>query len=266
MNSMKLGLFIVLSVCVLTVYASSDVVMNYKKDATLDCSSLKGDDVEFFTKNASDVEIKISTGGKYTVDGKKLLITDLRGENINAKYYCKSGSEVLDFNALIGPYIYKPDKASQTATEGGVVEFKCTLLHGKPDLNPVKWEWTKGSEGNETVLENKENVKIEVSSSFNETVLKLSNVTDGDKGDYSCKVKNDYGAHSETIKLRVKDAYAALWPFLAILVEVFVLCAIILIYEKKCAKKNTNEDDNDQAQNLMGNKDGHASDVKKRTK
>ncbi len=40
---------------------------------------------------------------------------------------------------------------------------------------------------------------------------------------------------------------AALWPFLGICAEVFVLCAIILIYEKRRNKAELDESDTDQS-------------------
>lgn len=40
---------------------------------------------------------------------------------------------------------------------------------------------------------------------------------------------------------------AALWPFLGICAEVFVLCAIILIYEKRRNKAELEESDTDQS-------------------
>lgn len=46
--------------------------------------------------------------------------------------------------------------------------------------------------------------------------------------------------------VRVKDKLAALWPFLGICAEVFVLCAIILIYEKRRNKESDNDSDTDQ--------------------
>ena len=41
----------------------------------------------------------------------------------------------------------------------------------------------------------------------------------------------------------ISDKLAALWPFLGIVAEVIVLCAIILIYEKKKSKQMADEDD-----------------------
>lgn len=40
---------------------------------------------------------------------------------------------------------------------------------------------------------------------------------------------------------------AALWPFLGICAEVFILCAIILVYEKRRNKADLDESDTDQS-------------------
>jgi hypothetical protein len=45
----------------------------------------------------------------------------------------------------------------------------------------------------------------------------------------------------------VTDKLAALWPFLGICAEVFVLCGIILIYEKKRNKTELEESDTDNS-------------------
>lgn len=45
----------------------------------------------------------------------------------------------------------------------------------------------------------------------------------------------------------ISDKLAALWPFLGICAEVVVLCAIILIYEKKRNKTELEESDTDQS-------------------
>lgn len=44
----------------------------------------------------------------------------------------------------------------------------------------------------------------------------------------------------------IAGKYAALWPFLGICAEVFLLCSIILIYEKKRDKTEMEESDTDQ--------------------
>jgi hypothetical protein len=260
MASIKFGLLILFTICISIEYTNAkDIKLRYKSNATFDCSSLDGD-VEFYSKY-NGTEKKIESEGKFKIDGKTLTVNDLRGENLKAEYTCKSASGKIEFVNQLEPYIFKPEKQSQTATEGGTAEFKCKLLFGNEqgDAN-LNWEWKRV--GNFTALEEGDRIVIEGRKS-NETTLRISKVTEEDKGAYVCVINNAFGEHSEEIKLRVKDAYAALWPFLAIVAEVFILCTIILIYEKKCAKKST-DDDNDQAQNLMGNKDGQPSDVKKR--
>lgn len=66
----------------------------------------------------------------------------------------------------------------------------------------------------------------------------------GDAGVYECVPLSDEGVAASTT-LRVKDKYAALWPFLGICAEVFVLCAIILIYERRRSKPELDDSDTD---------------------
>lgn len=71
-----------------------------------------------------------------------------------------------------------------------------------------------------------------------------------DKGTYSCIASStrfeNQTATAEWV-IRVKDKLAALWPFLGIVAEVIVLCAIILIYEKRKSKQMQDEDDSPDA-------------------
>lgn len=256
---------------VLATIETKNVVFSYKKNAILDCSKLNGN-VSFFrqTENKTagtlqeTTQVEAGQVGevKISIEDKKLTIMSLRGEQIKVKYYCTStdGSRI-DFVNQIGPYIYKPDKESQTASEGSSIEFKCTLLYGnETSAPPITWKWMK----NDTEVTHNE--RTQIVSENGQSTLTIAMISDNDKGDFTCSAQNSYDTHQESIKLRVKDKYAALWPFLAIVAEVVVLCAIILIYEKKCSKKNTsNDDENEQAQNLMGNKDNQSSDLKKRT-
>jgi hypothetical protein len=140
--------------------------------------------------------------------------------------------------------LFKPDKASQTVTEGGFVELKCLLLFGAENDLDITWIWTRNN--SELVSDDQYAIK----QSNNQTSLTIKKAKQEDKGNYKCMAKNTHGDNEEIITIRVKDALAALWPFLAIVVEVVLLCLIILIYEKRCAKKPASEEDNEQAQNL----------------
>jgi len=135
-----------------------------------------------------------------------------------------------------------PEKPSQTVTEGGNVKLKCSVLYGSE--TDFEWKW----ETNGTAIQN--DTKFEVTNEGTDTYLKVNKVSYDDKGFYKCVLTNQYGQHEQKIQLRVKGALDALWPFLGVVAEVVVLCLVILIYEKKCAKKPNREDENEQAQNL----------------
>lgn len=72
--------------------------------------------------------------------------------------------------------------------------------------------------------------------------LVVEEASRADAGMYRCKPAE--GLAADTV-LRVKDMYAALWPFLGICAEVFVLCAIILVYEKRRTKPELEDSDTD---------------------
>lgn len=77
--------------------------------------------------------------------------------------------------------------------------------------------------------------------------IEKANLTD--RGYFTCVGKNELMEDSARAEgfVRVKDKLAALWPFLGICAEVFVLCAIILIYEKRRNKTDLDESDTDQS-------------------
>jgi neuroplastin len=79
--------------------------------------------------------------------------------------------------------------------------------------------------------------------------LVIDKVKLSDRGYYTCIGRNT--AMGVEVKsegfLRIKDKLAALWPFLGIVAEVFVLCAIIFIYENRRNKTDLDESDTDQS-------------------
>lgn len=81
--------------------------------------------------------------------------------------------------------------------------------------------------------------------------LTIEKISLSDRGYYTCTGYNDAMEESDRAKseafVRIKDKLAALWPFLGICAEVFVLCAIILIYEKRRNKTDLDESDTDQS-------------------
>lgn len=80
-------------------------------------------------------------------------------------------------------------------------------------------------------------------------VFIVENITGDDRGYVTC-VGEDLASNQSSqdkCMVRVKGKYAALWPFLGICAEVIVLCAIIVIYEKKRNKTELEESDTDQS-------------------
>jgi len=76
--------------------------------------------------------------------------------------------------------------------------------------------------------------------------FKIEDAVNDDRRGYKCVVYNiSQPEHcSESIFfLRVKDKYAALWPFIGIVAEVVVLCAIIFICEHTRNSKSDFEDE-----------------------
>lgn len=97
--------------------------------------------------------------------------------------------------------MYKPEKISQTVSEGNKADFKCTLLFGNQKPEKTKWEWHFKNESKPLV---ETDGKIKIISNENETILSILNVVDSDKGEYECVVNTQHGTHSEKVQLRVK--------------------------------------------------------------
>jgi len=89
-----------------------------------------------------------------------------------------------------------------------------------------------------------------------------------DRANYTCTVSVPSGASvMRGILLRVKDKFAALWPFLGICVEVIVLCLGIFIYERRTKARNVEVDEEDEvpdSQVVGGGDDAKAEELRKR--
>ncbi|XP_071516198.1 basigin-like isoform X2 [Panulirus ornatus] len=67
-----------------------------------------------------------------------------------------------------------------------------------------------------------------------------------DRGNFTCTITTLSNTFERFTYVRVKDVYAALWPFLGIVIEVLLLGIIIFIFEKRRAKAEFEESDTDQ--------------------
>lgn len=147
--------------------------------------------------------------------------------------------------------------------EGEKLVIVCTVL-GNPTPF-VSWKV-----GNRTINASDERIKLSADpdTGVNSTLLTIEDVQLTDRDYYVCTARSPYSDlvyKERTTTIRVKDKLAALWPFLGICAEVFVLCAIILVYEKKRNKTELEESDTDQSPDQKNTPDhGKDSDVRHR--
>ncbi|XP_045189922.1 neuroplastin-like isoform X2 [Mercenaria mercenaria] len=147
-----------------------------------------------------------------------------------------------------GPAIDSHDN-NKNLVQGDNLELKCKVS-GFPKPT-VSW-FKDGSEINTTTRIH----TLEYEGAMGK--LMIYSLEDEDEGYYKCFAENDVEPLNATaeMRVRVKDKYAALWPFLGIVVEVVVLCVIILVYEKRRSKKLEEEDAVDSNQdNPVDHKD-----------
>lgn len=129
---------------------------------------------------------------------------------------------------------------------------KLQLVCGGKQSPGIKISWTFRDQN---YTRSKDRVKIakDKERGIYGAVLIVDNIEMNDRGNIICRVSynwsdpvSEHSSEAETF-LRVKDKLAALWPFLGICAEVVVLCAIILVYEKKRNKAELEESDTDQS-------------------
>jgi len=122
-----------------------------------------------------------------------------------------------------------------------LVILRC-IIEPKPEIqnqsNPIQWQFSKDDQSFT-------NLPDGVAQKDNE--LTIDRIQKAHRGYYRCSL-NDV---SFTVLLRVKDLFAALWPFIGIVSVVLLLVVVIVIFEKRQKTKKklaaAEEDEHDQA-------------------
>ncbi|EAA12759.4 AGAP008408-PA [Anopheles gambiae str. PEST] len=148
-----------------------------------------------------------------------------------------------------------------TVTEIGktnIVEGERLTLHCIAYGTDPKITWTVG---NNTYNASTDHIVLEEDERGVENAkLIIDSIKLDDYADYTCEARNNAteftGKPAQVlITVRVRGKYAALYVFLGIIVEVVLLCAIILICEKRRNKTEIEESDTDQSPDQ--NKNGY---------
>lgn len=191
------------------------------------------------TGNEDIIKINNETGSLEILKDKK---------EVYGNYTCKVDNSTIKYKVVPKPIAFLAESTS--VVEGEKLHLVC---HAKEPSPGARISWTFGDQN---YTESKDRVKISnsVETGIYGAVLNVENIEMTDRGNVICRMSYnwsdpnlaEHSSEAETF-LRVKDKLAALWPFLGICVEVVVLCAIILVYEKKRNKAELEESDTDQS-------------------
>ncbi|KAK8388334.1 hypothetical protein O3P69_020369 [Scylla paramamosain] len=214
----------------------------------LSCN-MTNDDSTNFTLDwfRDDEKLESNDHIKIITANSSLIINDPTKDD-SGIYRCQTRAGIPKDNPLVKNFtviyftIRKMTK-SIVVTDQEELSLECPV-DGKPFPKIV---WRKDSV---SLLEMKANdSRINFATNENEVPnakLIISKVDPNDRGNYTCNVTTPFGSYEVFTYVRVKDIYAALWPFLGILVEVLLLGIIIFIFEKRRAKAEFEESDTDQ--------------------
>lgn len=205
-----------------------------------------GDHTLVWKKNDTNVKDVKELKDRYQIIDKANQFIIAAPELYDAgKYSCSIPSlEEAEINVIANVYIKKLQE-NIAVVEGEKLQIHCKAF----GTNPVV-TWKIG--GNDTLDSTRVTLK-EDSDHVKDAILIIEHSNLGDRNWYNCTATNQatgqlkYEAAASGSYVRVKGKLAALWPFLGICAEVFILCAIILVYEKRRNKADLDESDTDQS-------------------
>lgn len=245
-----------------TSEATKSVIFTVKKNLVVSCNvtadaGTKQDDVTVQWKkdNTALSEIgNLKNRFKQANDGWNytLTVTDSTNNDVgNWSCHVTVGDQTVSAEIQAATSIAVRIKTENiNVVEEEKLRIECSVL-GNP-YPTLSWK-IETSNYNDSVFD--ERVKIDSYTDdsgklVENGLLIIEKVNKEDRGLYYCIATNKFWAGNEEESksmIRVKDKYAALWPFLGICAEVIVLCAVIIIYEKKRNKTELEESDTDQS-------------------
>ncbi|XP_026176648.1 embigin [Mastacembelus armatus] len=152
-------------------------------------------------------------------------------------YSCVFGNEAkIDF-ILAAPQIGEVRDKPIVSYVGDSVVITCKMEESKP--KPSFWNWYKeNGTDKEQIVPDEESHRYKIKNEEWKTKLVVNNLTKADSGMYYCGAVYGISTTMGHVELKVITFWEPLKPFLAILIEVVILVAIILLYEKSQSKKD----------------------------
>ncbi|KAL5004065.1 hypothetical protein ScPMuIL_017521 [Solemya velum] len=201
--------------------------------------------------------VSLTDDAKYSISNTSLSLSILKPENKDGgEYTCNfifnHGQRNLSVpvNFYAKPHAEMKEKKSKNLAQDSTLILRCTT-YGHPAPNVT---WFKG----DLELEPEKDTRISINGQYPNSELHIVELDFDDRGDYICEASSGHFPNSTmraTILIRIKDKLAALWPFLATVAEVIILCIIIFICEKRKSKEV--EDDADGATDNAANAQDH---------
>nr|BAN20709.1 unkown protein [Riptortus pedestris] len=171
----------------------------------------------------------------------KLIVHDNKEDF--SKYRCVILKNSQDAVSLANEQPTAKIISSEQFTEGSKIHLEC-LIHG---MSSPTVEWVIGNnsyrstDGRIKLFPNRHNVP--------NAVLEIESSVPSDRGMYYCKVTSSASERKveASVLVRVRSKLATLWPFLGICVQVALLCAIIILCERRRSRSAEAEYETQQA-------------------
>lgn len=217
--------------CTLSSTPSDAVSMNWKKD---------GQDVSAIP------ELK----GRYTTDGTQFKIQSSVAEDAGS-YECDVPLLNLNASIIVMATVEIALDKNTYVVEGETLRIVCKVVGTNPKIM-----WRIARNETEIYTESRDRVTLEEVDGVLNAKFSMVDVTMDDRADYTCVAQNRVTLLSGkpvelTTLVRVKSKYAAMWPFIGICVEVFLLCIVIWVCEKRRLRKQMEESEDESE--VVGN-------------
>lgn len=233
--------------------ATYNLLMENKVDYSLTCDVIPAVDTDTRTEIDSEFTLWFKDGVKaedvsprYIVNGSTLNIRKADWSDIGpytCEYRVSWGSNNSSFQWMVsfnGEVRMGSVSVSINYVQDENLELSCPVS-GYP-YPVVTWQ------RNGVVITPDDRITLspDASGMYKNAVLNIRNLQFEDKGDYSCTGSSELNTvTSSPIKIRVKDKYAAVWPFIGIVVEVLLLVGIIVVCDMRAKRKKEDTEEVD---------------------